>query len=142
MPSLKGSKTEANLKRAFASESQANRRYLFFARRADIEGHTEAAAAFRSIAEGETSHAYGHMKFLAVVGDPVTGEPIGDTEANLRSALAGEIFSYTDAYPEMARTAHEEGFGEIADWLDILAKAERSHATRIREILDALRQED
>ena len=142
MPSLKGSTTEANLKRAFANESQAIRRYLFFARRADIEGHTEAADAFRTIAEGEASHAHGHMEFLAEVGAPVTGEPVGDPEASLKSALAGEIFVYEDAYPKMARAAREEGFGEIADWLEILAKAEESHATRFRKILDTLGQED
>ena len=83
MPHLKGSKTEANLKEAFAGESQANRRYLYFAQKADVEGYPDVAALFRSVAEGETGHAFGHFDFLAEIGDPVTGEPVGATEDNL-----------------------------------------------------------
>ena len=73
MPELKGSKTHDNLKEAFAGESQANRRYLYFAQKADVEGYPDVAALFRSVAEGETGHAFGHFDFLAEVGDPVTG---------------------------------------------------------------------
>ena len=64
MPKLKGTKTEDNLKAAFAGESQANRRYLYFAQKADIEGHNDVAVVFRSTAEGETGHAHGHLEFL------------------------------------------------------------------------------
>ena len=71
MPSLKGSKTENNLKAAFAGESQANRRYLYFAQKADVEGFNDVSAVFRSTAEGETGHAHGHLEFLEAVGDPV-----------------------------------------------------------------------
>lgn len=102
MPSLKGSKTEANLKEAFAGESQANRRYLYFAQKADIEGYNDVAAVFRSTAEGETGHAHGHLEFLEEVGDPATGEPIGATSDNLKAAIAGETHEYTDMYPGMA----------------------------------------
>ncbi len=84
MADLKGSKTEDNLKEAFAGESQANRRYLYFAQKADVEGYPDVAALFRSVAEGETGHAFGHFDFLAEVGDPATGEPVGPTEDNLR----------------------------------------------------------
>ena len=77
VPELKGSKTEANLKEAFAGESQANRRYLYFAQKADVEGYPDVAALFRSVAEGETGHAFGHFDFLREVGDPVTGVPVG-----------------------------------------------------------------
>ena len=90
--SLNGTKTHENLKEAFAAESQANRRYLWFAQKADVEGYPEAAALFRSVAEGETGHAHGHLEYLATVGDPATGEPIGDTEDNFRSAVAGETY--------------------------------------------------
>ena len=138
MPSLAGSKTEQNLKDAFAGESQANRRYLYFAQKADVEGYNDVSAVFRSTAEGETGHAHGHLEFLAEVGDPVTGEPIGATADNLRSAIAGETYEYTDMYPGMARTAREEGFDEIAAWLETLAKAERSHAGRFKKALDTL----
>ena len=135
---LKGSKTEQNLKDAFAGESQANRRYLYFANRADVEGFNDVAVVFRSTAEGETGHAHGHLDYLAVVGDPATGLPIGATNANLKAAIAGETHEYTDMYPGMAKTARSEGFEEIADWFETLAKAERSHANRSQKALDTL----
>jgi len=137
MSSLKESKTAENLKDAFAGESQANRRYLYFAQKADIEGAPDVAAVFRSTAEGETGHAHGHLEYLEEVGDPATGEPMGETEANLKSAISGETHEYTDMYPGMARTAREEGFDEIADWFETLAKAEKSHAGKFQKTLDA-----
>ena len=136
--SLKGSKTEQNLKDAFSGESQANRRYLYFAQKADIEGHNDVASVFRSTAEGETGHAHGHLEFLEAVGDPATGLPIGDTSLNLKAAIAGETHEYTDMYPGMARTAREEGFEEIADWFETLGKAERSHAGRFQRALETM----
>ena len=135
---LKNSKTEENLKEAFAGESQANRRYLYFAQKADVEGYNDVSAVFRSTAEGETGHAHGHLEHLEVVGDPVTGDPIGTTEQNLKAAISGETHEYTDMYPGMAKTAREEGFEEIADWFETLAKAERSHANRFQKALDHL----
>ena len=135
MATLKNSKTEENLKAAFAGESQANRRYLYFAQKADIEGYNDVSAVFRSTAEGETGHAHGHLE---EVGDPATGKPIGATADNLRAAVAGETHEYTDMYPGMARTAREEGFEEIAEWFETLAKAEKSHAGRFQKALDAL----
>ncbi len=137
---LKSSKTEASLKEAFAGESQANRRYLYFAMKADVEGYNDVSALFRSTAEGETGHAHGHLEYLEQVGDPATDLPIGPTEANLKSAVAGETYEYTDMYPGMAKTAREEGFDEIADWFETLAKAERSHANRFQKALDSLSQ--
>ena len=114
--SLKGSKTEQNLKDAFAGESQANRRYLYFAQKAAIEGYNDVASVFRSTAEGETAHEHGH----------------------LQAAIAGETHEYTDMYPGMASAAREEGFDEIADWFETLGKAERSHANRFQKALDDL----
>ena len=133
---LKGSSTEKNLKDAFAGESQANRRYLYFASKADVEGYNDVATVFRSTAEGETGHAHGHLEYLEAVGDPATGKPIGSTANNLEAAVAGETHEYTDMYPGMARTARDEGFEEIADWFETLAKAERSHANRFQKALD------
>ena len=72
------------------------------------------------------------------VGDPATGEPIGTTEENLKAAIAGETHEYTDMYPGMAKSAREEGFDEIADWFETLAKAERSHANRFQKALDSM----
>ena len=138
MADLKGSETEQNLKDAFAGESQANRRYLYFASKADIEGHNDVAAVFRSTAEGETGHAHGHLAYLEETGDPATGKPIGETKLNLEAAVAGETHEYTDMYPGMAKTARDEGFEEIADWFETLAKAERSHANRFSKALEEL----
>ena len=135
---LKGSQTEENLKAAFAGESQANRRYLYFAQKADIEGYNDVAAVFRSTAEGETGHAHGHLEYLEECGDPATGEPIGSTSDNLKASVAGETHEYTDMYPGMAKTAREEGFDEIADWFETLAKAEKSHAGKFQKTLDSL----
>jgi rubrerythrin len=138
MKSLKGSKTHDNLKTAFAGESQANRRYLYFARRADIEGYPDVGGLFRDTSEAETGHAFGHMDFLKEVGDPVTGVPIGDTEKNLKSAVEGETYEYTQMYPGFAKSARDEGFDEIAEWFETLARAEKSHAGRFQKGLDGL----
>jgi len=135
MSKLKGSTTEGNRKAAFAGESQANRRYLYFAQKADVEGYNDVAAVFRSTAEGETGHAHGHLEYLETCGDPATGLPFGDTRSNLKTAVAGETHEYTDMYPGMAKTARDEGFEEIADWFETLAKAERSHANRFTKAL-------
>ncbi|HEY5938126.1 MAG TPA: rubrerythrin family protein [Kofleriaceae bacterium] len=138
MAELKGSKTHANLKDAFAGESQANRRYLYFAKVADVEGQPDIAGLFRDTAEGETGHAHGHLDYLKRVGDPATGEPIGDTQKNLKASIAGETYEYTQMYPGFAKTAREEGFEEIAEWFETLARAERSHAGRFQKGLDTL----
>ncbi len=139
---IKGTKTEQNLKAAFAAEAQVNRRYLYFAAKADIEGYNDVASVFRSTAEGETGHAHGHLEYLESVGDPATGLPFGPTADNLRSAIAGETYEYSDMYPGMAKEAREEGLMEIADWFETLAKAERSHANRFKKALDTLHELD
>jgi len=127
MSKLKGSKTHKNLKDAFAGESQANRRYLYFARQADIEGYPDVGGLFRDTAEAETGHAHGHLDFLKAAGDPATDKPIGPTDQNLAAAVAGETYEYRD-----------EKFDEIAEWFETLAKAEKSHAGRFQHALDGL----
>jgi rubrerythrin len=136
--SVKGTKTEQSLKEAFAGESQANRRYLYFANQADIAGANDVAAVFRSTAEGETGHAHGHMEYLITggAGEPGTGMPAKTVAEALQAAIAGETHEYTDMYPGMAKTAREEGFDEIADWFETLAKAERSHANKFTKTLE------
>jgi rubrerythrin len=136
--SLKGTKSLENLKIAFAGESQANRRYLYFARKADIEGYPDIGGLFRDTSEAETGHAFGHLDFLKEVGDPVTGVPIGTTEQNLRSAIEGETYEYTQMYPGFAKVAREEGFQELAEWFETLAKAEKSHAGRFSKGLEKI----
>jgi rubrerythrin len=138
MAALKGSKTHENLKEAFAGESQANRRYLYFARQADIEGHPDVGGLFRDTAGAETGHAHGHLDFLKPAGDPATGKPIGATDQNLAAAVAGETYEYTEMYPGMAKQARSDNFDEIAEWFETLAKAEKSHAGRFQKALDSL----
>ncbi|MCY2961906.1 MAG: rubrerythrin family protein [Planctomycetota bacterium] len=138
MAELKGSKTHHNLKAAFAGESQANRRYLYFAKIADVEGYPEIAGNFRDTAEGETGHAHGHLDYLKKAGDPATDMPFGSTEQNLAAAVAGETHEYTDMYPGMAKAARQEGFSEIADWFETLAKAEKSHAGKFANLLKSI----
>jgi rubrerythrin len=135
---LKGSKTHDNLKSAFAGESQANRRYLYFARQADIEGYPDAAGVFKNTADGETGHAFGHLEFMEEAGDPATDMPIGETRENLAAAVAGETYEYTEMYPGFAKSARAEGFEEIADWFETLARAEKSHAGKFQETLNTL----
>ncbi len=138
MPDLKGSKTHEKLKNAFAGESQANRRYLYFARQADIEGYPDVGGLFRDTAEAETGHAHGHLDFLKPAGDPATDKPIGPTDQNLAAAVAGETYEYTEMYPGMAKAARSEKFDEVAEWFETLAKAEKSHAGRFQKALDSL----
>jgi rubrerythrin len=135
--SLKGTGTAECLKDAFGGESMANRRYLYFANQCDIAGEPDLAALFRSTAEGETGHAHGHMDYLIQggAGEPGTGLPAGTPQEMLEAAVAGETHEYTDMYPGMAKTARDEGFDEVADWFETLAKAERSHANRYQRAL-------
>ena len=140
--SLKGTKSLANLNDAFAGESQANRRYLYFARVADIEGFPDVAGLFKDTADAETGHAFGHLDFLKEVGDPATGEPIGKTELNLKASVAGETYEYTQMYLRMAKTAREEGLAELAEWFETLAKAEKSHAGRFNKGLNQIAGKD
>lgn len=140
MASLKGTKTAENLKAAFAGESQANRRYLYFAEKADLEGQSDVAELFRNISNGETKHAFGHFDQLRKYGegDPATGLPVTNVKEFLASAIAGETYEYTEMYPAFAATAREEGFEEIGEWHEVMAKAERVHAQRFQKLLDSL----
>jgi rubrerythrin len=142
MASINGTKSHENLKNAFAGESQANRRYLYFARQADIEGYPDMGGLFRDTSEAETGHAFGHLDFLKEVGDPCTGVPIGSTEKNLKSAVEGETFEYTEMYPGFAKTARDEGLEELAEWFETLAKAEKSHAGRFNKGLQLVAGKD
>ena len=135
MADLQGSRTAQCLKDAFAWEAQANRRYLYFANKAEAEGQREVAALLRSTAEGETGHAHGHMEFLEKMGDPITNLPINTIREVLASVVASETHECTEMYPRMAQIAREEGFHDVADWFDTLTKAERSHANRYTKAL-------
>ncbi len=138
---LKGSNTEKNLKAAFAREAQANRRYVYFASKAEIEGFSDVAVAFRSAAEDETGHSSGHLEYLEECGDPVTGSPFGGTVANLKSAIAGETFEFDTFYPAMVQQAREEGLNDIADWFETLARSEKAHAAKLQKLLEKIESE-
>ena len=139
MATLKGTKTLENLKTAFAGEAQANRRYLYFSRKADEEGYPEVAALFKGIAEGETAHAFHHFDSMKEMGDPVTGASVAGVRDMLNSAVVGETYEYTQMYPSFAKTARDEGFEEVARYFDILTKAEHAHANKYAEALKALK---
>jgi len=139
MTELGKSKTIENLRAAFAGESQANRRYTYFSRRADEEGYPEISTLFRSVSEGETAHALRHFDFMKNVGDPVTKVPVPDVKGMLTSAVEGETYESTNMYPQFAKVAKDEGFDEIAKWFDTLAKAEKAHAGKFREALNSLK---
>jgi rubrerythrin len=136
---LRETKTWQNLKYAFAGESQANRRYEYFAKQADVEGYPDVAGLFRDTAAGETGHAHGHLDYLKQVGDPATDLPIGSTDKNLASAVHGETEEYQSMYPGFAKTARDEGLDDVAEWFETLAKAEKSHAGRFSKALAALK---
>jgi rubrerythrin len=143
MSSLANKRTLNNLKTAFAGESQANRRYIYFAKKADIEGHADISAAFHRISDGETSHAFGHFDMLLKhgAGDPVTNMPVGTTEQNLASAIAGEEYEFSEMYPGFAKDARDEGFDDIAEWFEVMAKSEKAHANTFKKILERLKAE-
>ena len=113
------SKTEKNLMDAFAGESQANRKYLAFAKQADKEGLPQVAKLFRAAAEAETIHAHAHLR---------NAGKIGDTTANLKAAIEGETYEFTKMYPEMIADAKEEGQDRIAKYFDMVNKVEEVHA--------------
>ncbi len=138
MADLEGSRTLDNLRAAFALEAQSNRRYLWFAQQADVEGLPEVAELFRSIAESETGHAIGHLEFLADSGDPATGAPIGSSRDNLRSAMLSEQREAEEIYRGFAESARSEGFADLADWFELVRAAEARHAERFRAALDRL----
>lgn len=137
---LLNSKTFQNLKDGFALESQANRIYLFFAQRAVEEGFNDIADIFKETAEGEGGHAFGHFEFMVPIADPLTGKNLGDTETNLKTAIEGETYEYTELYPGFARIARDEEFFEIAEWFETLARAEKSHADRLQRALVLLKK--
>ena len=138
-PIIKGTKTHQNLKAAFAGESQANRRYLYFARQADIEGYPDVGGLFRDTAEAETGHAHGHLDFLKSVGRPGDGQADRQHGQEPRGRRQRARPSSTPRCTrEWRRPRATRGFGDVAEWFETLAKAEKSHAGRFQKALDGL----
>lgn len=134
MKELKGTRTEANLREAFAGESQAHTKYQYFASRAKKDGYEQIAAFFLETALNEKEHAKMWFKLLE-------GGAIKSTPENLEAAASGENFEWTDMYARMAREAREEGFDEIAEKFEGVAKIEKEHEERYRKLLDNIRRE-
>lgn len=129
----KGTKTEENLKKAFAGESEARNKYTFFASKAKKDGYEQIAAIFLETADNEKEHAKMWYKELH-------GGAIEDTEVNLEAAAAGENYEWTDMYAEFAKTAREEGFEELARKFEGVAAIEKSHEERYRKLLSNVRE--
>lgn len=127
------SKTEKNLKEAFAGESQANRKYLAFAKQADKEGHPQVAKLFRAVAEAETVHAHNHFRILGGVGS---------TAENLKEAISGEHFEFKEMYPDMIKQAEEEGNKQAVRTFDFANEVEKIHHDLYQSALDNLEQPD
>lgn len=128
--------TAANLACAFASETLASRRCLAFAAVAEQESDDRLGALFRNLAERRGRHAQGHLEAFGAYEEG--GKAADSTADNLRAAIASALHEQTDVYPGMARTAREEGFDDIADWFETIAKSRRSHAQRFQRALDRL----
>ncbi|RJQ42331.1 MAG: rubrerythrin [Gaiellales bacterium] len=124
---IAGTKTEENLKAAFAGESQANRRYLAFAQAARAAGADDIAAIFEEAASDETLHAHAHLAYLG---------GIGESADNLKAALAGETYEKESMYPEFIATAEEEGFDQVAQYLKSVAGDEGRHALKYQKMLE------
>ncbi len=129
MKDLKGTKTEKNLQEAFSGESMARNKYTYFASVAKKEGYEQIASIFLETAENEKEHAKLHFKKL---------EGIGDTKENLKAAIAGEHYEWTEMYPRMAKEAREEGWEEIARMLERIAEVEKRHEERYQKLLNNL----
>jgi rubrerythrin len=128
MAELKGSKTEANLKAAFAGESQAHTKYLYYASRAEKDGYVQIGALFRETAGNEKEHAKIWFKILH-------GDEVPATGTNLQDGIDGEHYEWTDMYAGFAKTAREEGFTQIAALFDGVAKIEKEHEERYKQLL-------
>ncbi len=143
MPSLKGTKTEQNLLKAFAGESQARNRYTYAAKVARKAGLIQVANIFEETADNERVHAKTFFRFLEGGMVEITAAypagVIGDTAANLEAAAAGEKEEWTELYPAFAETAKEEGFAEVAAAFKMIAKAEKAHEERYSKLLERVK---
>ena len=142
MKSLKGTKTEQNLLKSFAGESQAKMRYEYFAKQAKKEGLEQIAAIFEDTAMNEKAHAKRFFKFLEGGMVEITASypagKISDTLANLKASAEGENEEWSELYPEFAKIAEEEGFKEIATAYKMIAKVEKAHEERFKKLYENL----
>jgi rubrerythrin len=131
-PKLENSRTFKNVRKAFTDEAELVLRYLYCATLAEFEGMDKHAALFRELAESGACGAHGCLDFLKLAQDPDSEIAFGGTLRNLESLVRSEARQHEQTYPEMARTAREEGLTDIASWFDTLEKAKRAHARRLK----------
>lgn len=131
---LEDSRTFENLRKAFAEEAALAFRYLYYAALAEFEGREKHSALFKEIAEGGAQSAHGSFDFLKLVKDPESGIAVGGTLKNLESLVQTETKQFNSTYPEMAKTAREEGLTDIASWFETLEKAKRAHVQKLRSL--------
>jgi rubrerythrin len=134
MEHLEDSRTFENVRKAFAEEAALVFRYLYYATLAEFEGRDKHAALFKEFAEGGAMHVQGSFDFLKLVRDPESGIAVGGTLKNLESLVQTETKQHNSTYPEMAKTAREEGLTDIASWFDTLEKAKRAHVSKLRKL--------
>ena len=134
MADLKGSKTEENLKAAFAGESQAHMKYMYYASRAEKDGYQQIGALFRETAGNEKEHAKIWYKLLH-------NDTVPETTVNLKDAADGENYEWTDMYAGFAKTAKTEGFDKIAVLFEEVGKIEKEHEERYRKLLANIEKE-
>jgi rubrerythrin len=138
MENIEGTKTLDNLKMVFAGEAQASIRYLYFARKADLDGYPEVASVFREVAEGETGHAFGNIEYTDEKDPMFPNTSSGETRKNLTYAMTNESNDFIQLYPGFAKIAREEGLDEIAEWFEVLAKSEKAHSVRFQKVLNSI----
>lgn len=135
-PSLIGSTTQENLEAAFAQDAQAIQLFGYFAKIARIEGFSDAARTWEELAESQQQYTHGHLDFLKRVGEPLSRHRMGETSQNLVAGIAIEQLDAAARLEEMAKTAHAEGFPDIASWFESLSDAKRARVARLQADLD------
>lgn len=133
-------RTLANLKATYGFDSQATRLWEYFARIAEHEGFGEVAGLFRQLSEEQAVCADGHLDFLMAGRDPLSGTAVGDTQSNLRAAIAVELRDVEAGLNDMAQTARAEGAWDVASWFDTVAENRRALAGRLAGALDTLQK--
>eukprot|EP00187_Rhodella_violacea_P003141 CAMPEP_0174888902 /NCGR_PEP_ID=MMETSP0167-20121228/4164_1 /TAXON_ID=38298 /ORGANISM="Rhodella maculata, Strain CCMP736" /LENGTH=180 /DNA_ID=CAMNT_0016126097 /DNA_START=42 /DNA_END=584 /DNA_ORIENTATION=- len=138
---IKGTKTHENLKSAFSAKSMAVLRFEYYAQKADVEGYTNASAAFRAAAESAKQQAFGHFEFLEEVGDPATDAEVGSVTTNLQGAVASEMDESERMYPSWANMAQSEQIDDVSEWFTNLSNTSMRNANALQAVLDDINKE-
>jgi rubrerythrin len=140
-PSLLGSRTQENLEAAFAQDAQSIQLFGYFAKIAQIEGFSDAARTWEELAESQQQFTHGHLDFLKRVGEPLARHRMGETSQNLAAGIAIEQLDAAERLEQMARTAHAEGFPDIASWFESISDAKRARVARLQDGLSQTKED-